>query len=1325
MVTSEKHFIYLHKAHIRCTLGLGLKSTFQGVGVSIFSFPSHPKNLFVVKPVFLSTKDDAPTLSTGALRSSGIFASVIHHTGEDLKLTPATSSIPTITTPVKTRNILDYVQVIIRHPRISAVSSTHSINHLAILPPNINVRRLSTMPSVFVSLLLHLKYGHRAVPQLQSMINAGLINGPGIPKKLAPLPGKCPICEIMGAVKLSRGPCVDTTELPVGSRIHFDFTFFNVMSLRGFVASFQAVDATSRNAWSFPTRHKRPPIDIAYFLVCHLRRQGYPVISIRVDEGGELARSTEFMKLCYDTLQVRVETTGGYASTINGMVEAPHRTLKRSSRCLLVSAGLPDTMWCFAFSFATLLHNNVIHTVTKKIPCVHFSGTTNSMIQPSRLFVFGSKMRIIKDLKSKRALAARTGGDPRDVTQPYVSPVDPDNLPSTPSHDGIFVGYSNHSRVMLCYNSAKNRLFRVHHALVDEMGIALKDTSLAPSEYLLRNFPLLGNVESDRPSVKIVSSKLDEASSPFDESKTRSFKVKLPPRGAALGITCGTNEHYFAPYLKSTEPSSPFYKILTTKYRKNAWIVSINDEEPITGNYAVQVLKELQVEDKSRVVTIILCRRSRSLNTNYEDYRSIFGNLLTIRHAHMAAYPERPPIPSTYHAGLGTKYRPDWKLAAYSQYDKNNALGLYTQPFPRSMLPPGTRVLPSVLAPNIKEKGDHLWAFVARHCANGSSQIKGIDYLYSYSPTASAFTIRLTLSFASSQGLIIGILDVVNCFQNTLVAINERLVVTTPPYWMDWFKLRYPECKLKQDPNDKYVIQICNGIQGDRAIGRRWYLMLVKILDIFGCKRCPTESALFIYRKDGDILIVNCSTDDLLCAYSNAVLFHNLRDHIKKYVEVTTNEGSVLKYLNLRIVQSKYGISFDQTEHIRSTILDEWFPNESKENVKPVHTPFRTDNTYERELAETLPASSAELIRLAKEYRGSYPALVGQLMHVAVWSRLDIGFAISRLARYTPVPSEPAFAGLKRIGRYLFAHQHRPIYYARLPLEGIQCLRYDYDSGKSNEIEFTNRMTIFADADHARDARTRRSLTSVVALFCGVSVDFKFEQQSCVAIHSTEGEIIATFTATKKAINYQAVLRFLGIPGSERPITIFQDSQPTIDTIASSSITGRAKHIAVPVLFIHERVDHGVVELTKTSTDLQPADPGTKPLSAPIHFRHNDFIIGVRYYPKPGTDHYQLAAIDQFTSTSNLYVPPSKRPQKNQRIATQTNVKAEHNSPSTQQTAVLPQRQPQGVTLPSRVPLATPRAFEGMAHASSSERAGTLPSLSNRKGARCASRVTS
>ena len=71
-----------------------------------------------------------------------------------------------------------------------------------------------------------------------------------------------------------------------------------------------------------------------------LKRQGYTVIIIRFDEGGELARSTEVCALLVD-LNIVMESTGRYSSDLLGKDERQHRTIGEMVRTMLHSTNLP------------------------------------------------------------------------------------------------------------------------------------------------------------------------------------------------------------------------------------------------------------------------------------------------------------------------------------------------------------------------------------------------------------------------------------------------------------------------------------------------------------------------------------------------------------------------------------------------------------------------------------------------------------------------------------------------------------------------------------------------------------------------------------------------------------------------------------------------------------------------------------------------------------------------------------------------------------------------------------------------------------------------
>ena len=185
------------------------------------------------------------------------------------------------------------------------------------------------------------------------------------------------------------------------------------------------------------------------------------------------------------------------------------------------------------------------------------------------------------------------------------------------------------------------------------------------------------------------------------------------------------------------------------------------------------------------------------------------------------------------------------------------------------------------------------------------------------------------------------------------------------------------------------------------------------------------NSHSIIFKRGEDILLINTSTDDFLCAYSRVEIFYELRDFVRKFVDVTTQEDPILKYLNLHIVQSPYGISFDQTEHIRDTILDPWLKN-STERVNGFHTPWPIDQMAKQEITEAMPADPQELKALEYEFGGLHAAINDKYMHIMDWYRPELGYTMTRNARYTPVPSRVTYNCLNQTKHFLFYHPHHP-----------------------------------------------------------------------------------------------------------------------------------------------------------------------------------------------------------------------------------------------------------------------------------------------------------
>lgn len=1065
---------------------------------------------------------------------------------------------------------------------------------------------------------IHQKMQHASHARIQKMADLGIVKG--LPKKIPKLSVPCPICMIAKATRLIRQPTVDMSNVPIGTRIQADFTFFNVESIRGFTSAFNVIESTVSYPFGFPSRSKRPPVSILKYIVSVLRSFGFSVKIIRLDEGGELAKSADFMQTVYD-LNMIPEFTGGYASTINGKVERPNRTLKNMVRSQLFARGFPDKFWCFAYQYSIWCLRRLFNRHVGTAPIIPWHKGKYT-INLSEMLIWGCKVYVINSKDQKKSLDPRTARDPREVTVP----VDPMQLPQ--QADGYFMSYANTTKVLLYYDPSTNKVKRAHHAYVDEFDVRISpDEKHTPGALLLSEYPA-GEYNPrlvDPSTVRMVKPTLDLTNSPFDPDKLITVEIELPPAGHPLYISIQDDTLFNIPFIERVYSESPLYAQIPANARRNAWIVSIDSEEPIMAATAIKELQRRQLSESTNKISLILTRRRPGKPTNYESLRAAFDQIRPVI-AHSAYFNERPPTPSDVGKALKGPHRHHWIQGLFAQYDKNAKVHLFTKPIPVSSIPPEKKVLKSVISLKVKPDGKNMWKFAPRHCANGAPQLQGIDFDESYAPVAGACPVRTQLAISASWNLIVGVIDVTNAFQNTILPPHKREYVTLPPYYLEWFKRRHPLITV-DETKGRLCIQACNGMQGTKPAGRNWNQALHAVLTTFGLQNVPAEQALYVLHTSDYLLIVSVSTDDLLCSYSSVDVFHRLYKHLCKCFPCTKEEGALIRFLNLRIIQSPHGISFDQTEHIKQTIVDRWFPNQTSP-VGQTDTPFRTDSAYETELAEALPLEGPELLQMEKEYNGKYSATVGQYNHIEQWSRPDTSYSTTRYASYAAFPTRPAFHGLKRQAKYFACNLHRPIVYPRgASLDGTTKLKYDFGNGEFEEKIILNNLEMFPDANHARGVDDRRSITSIIFTLLGVAIHWKVNKQPALAVHSTDAEIRAFYLGTKLAEYIRQILEHMGVQMT-KPIRGLEDSQPTIDIIKANRVTSRVKHIAVPVAYIHEKYDAKLVTPEHIKTTIQPADMSTKPVSGPVLQRHFKFIRGYRFYPPKGSEHYTLLQLD-------------------------------------------------------------------------------------------------
>src|SRR4051812_20087116 len=119
-------------------------------------------------------------------------------------------------------------------------------------------------------------------------------------------------------------------------------------------------------------------------------------------------------------------------------------------------------------------------------------------------------------------------------------------------------------------------------------------------------------------------------------------------------------------------------------------------------------------------------------------------------------------------------------------------------------------------------------------------------------------------------------------------------------------------------------------------------------------------------------------------------------------------------------------------------------------------------------------------------------------------------------------------------------------------------------------------------------------------------------KQSIMAGSTCEAEYIAASEATNEGVWMKEFISDLGvIPSASGPMKIFCDNTGAIALAKESRYHKRTKHIKRRFNSIRDLVQVGDIEICKIHTDLNVADPLTKPLPRAKHDQHQD-SMGVR-----------------------------------------------------------------------------------------------------------------
>eukprot|EP00978_Attheya_sp_CCMP212_P012093 scaffold30048_cov56-Attheya_sp.AAC.1 len=88
----------------------------------------------------------------------------------------------------------------------------------------------------------------------------------------------------------------------------------------------------------------------------------------------------------------------------------------------------------------------------------------------------------------------------------------------------------------------------------------------------------------------------------------------------------------------------------------------------------------------------------------------------------------------------------------------------------------------------------------------------------SYSAVALASSVWMTVAITAAENMILAIIDVKNAFQNTMLPDGQCQHLSLPPYYIAWFRRKYPTATIEEAPDGQYCIQTVNAIQGSKPL---------------------------------------------------------------------------------------------------------------------------------------------------------------------------------------------------------------------------------------------------------------------------------------------------------------------------------------------------------------------------------------------------------------------------------------------------------------------------------------------------------------------------
>jgi hypothetical protein len=490
----------------------------------------------------------------------------------------------------------------------------------------------------------------------------------------------------------------------------------------------------------------------------------------------------------------------------------------------------------------------------------------------------------------------------------------------------------------------------------------------------------------------------------------------------------------------------------------------------------------------------------------------------------------------------------EWKAAMQIELDSLRDLGTY-KVVPR---PVGQSVVGGRWVLAKKKAADGTTKYKARYVGKGYSQIHGVDFNETWSPTLRGQSIRLLVSLAATDGSSLKHLDVKNAFINA--PLEEEIYVEIP--------FGAPGYGTSS------VWRLLKALYGLKQAGRAWNLKFTKTLRGLNFKQSVAEPCLFVGTEEFSGIVMGVYVDDCIVKYKNALQLKKLIAKLQEELPIK-DEGVLKSFVGIEVEYNDDCIKLHQSTYLLS-VLQRF--NYDKSN--PVSTPCLS----------TVPTESQKTKSRLEEF--DMRAIVGALLYLSIHTRPDIAYAVAKLAQNVATPTSTDYQAAARILRYLNGTRTMGI-------------RFPKTMGKPT-------LNCFVDSSWGNYSDGKSHGGHVI--FLGGPIDWSTKKQNMVCLSSSEAELIAAVDAGKTTLWYRSLLGELGHKQA-KPTVIFEDNTGAIVLAHTSVIGKRTRHMNIRYHCMNDWVSSGELLLQKVTTAKNTADIMTKALDKTLFQRFASKLV--------------------------------------------------------------------------------------------------------------------